>query len=150
MAYFSHVGHYIEWITVALDLFSPSQCSFRCSRATAEVVATLDEVLHNREAGYLILLNSNAVFHSLPHPTILNVVRDLRVTGVLFAYITAFLGGRTMCVCVDGVFSEPPPVSVGALQGSVLSPFMFKLALADSDDHVPRALTCDVRVALRA
>ncbi|XP_037290898.1 uncharacterized protein LOC119186339 [Rhipicephalus microplus] len=144
----------LEWIAEALDVFSPSQCGFRRSRATADaladVIATLEEAQHKGEAGYLILLDIKAAFDSLPHPTILNAVRDLGVTGLLFTYIASFLGGRTMRVRVGGVLSEPRPVSVGVPQGSVLSPFLFNLALADIDDYIPRALPCDVRVAVYA
>nr|XP_037270508.1 secreted RxLR effector protein 78-like [Rhipicephalus microplus] len=102
------------------------------------------------EAGYLILLDIKAAFDSLPHPTILNVVRDLGVTGLFFTYIASFLGGRTMRVRVGGVLSQPRPVSVGVPQVSVLSPFLFNLAQADIDDYIPRALPCDVRVAFYA
>uniref|UniRef100_L7LYN9 Putative tick transposon n=1 Tax=Rhipicephalus pulchellus TaxID=72859 RepID=L7LYN9_RHIPC len=72
------------------------------------------------------------------------------VQGLLLAYIAAFLGGRTMRVRVGGALSDPRPVSVGVPQGSVLSPFLFNLALADIGDYIPRALPCDVRVAIYA
>nr|XP_037283956.1 uncharacterized protein LOC119176698 [Rhipicephalus microplus]XP_037290809.1 uncharacterized protein LOC119186204 [Rhipicephalus microplus] len=55
-----------------------------------------------------------------------------------------------MRVRLGGVLSEPRPVIVGVPQGSVFSPFLFNLALADIDDYIPSALPCDVRVAVYA
>lgn len=43
-----------------------------------------------------------------------------------------------MHVRVGGALSEPRPVCVGVPQGSVLSPFLFNLALADIGDYIPR------------
>ncbi|KAH8033879.1 hypothetical protein HPB51_016828 [Rhipicephalus microplus] len=85
-------------------------------------------------------------FDSLPHPTILKAGRELGVIGLLFAYIAVFLSGRTMRV--DGVLSEPRPSRVGVPQRSVLSPFLFIFTLADIDDHIPRALPSEARLAL--
>nr|XP_037270248.1 uncharacterized protein LOC119161840 [Rhipicephalus microplus] len=129
-----------------------SQCGFHCLRATAEtlsdVIATLEKAQHNGEAGYFILLDIKAAFDSLPFPNILKAVRDLGVTGLFFAYTAAFLGGRIMRVCVGRVLSASRVATVGVPPGSVLSPFLFNLALAGIDDHIPRALSSDVRIAV--
>nr|XP_037270350.1 uncharacterized protein LOC119161963 [Rhipicephalus microplus] len=125
----------------------PFACHCRCA---CQVIATLEEAQHTEEAGYLLLLDIRAAFDSLSQPTILNMVRDLGVSGLFFTHVTAFHCGRTMRVRIGRVLSEPCPVSVGVPQGSVLCLFLFNFAMFGIDDQIRHALPCDVRVMVYA
>ncbi|KAH7964994.1 hypothetical protein HPB49_002759 [Dermacentor silvarum] len=74
----------------------------------------------------------------------------IRVCDRLFAYVSAFLSGRSFRVRVGGSTSSPRSISVSVPQGSVLSPFLFNSALARLPDFIPRTLPSDVRLAIYA
>ncbi|XP_075556524.1 uncharacterized protein LOC142588571 [Dermacentor variabilis] len=144
----------LEWITAALDTFAAEQSGFRRLRATvdclADVITTLETAKRRGEAGYLVLLDVESAFDRLPHTTIMDALDALGVCGRMRSYVAAFLGGRTMRVRVRGAFSRPRAVGTGVPQGSVLSPFLFNLALARIPDYIPQFPTHEVRIAMYA
>lgn len=52
-----------------------------------------------------MLLDVQRAFDGLPHTTIIQALRELRVTGRLFDYIAAFLSDRTLRVRVGDTLS---------------------------------------------
>nr|XP_050023956.1 uncharacterized protein LOC126518151 [Dermacentor andersoni] len=144
----------LEWIASALDAFAPEQSGFRrlhsAADSLADVVATLEHAASRQEAGYLVLLDVQRAFDGLPHITIIQALRELRVTGRLFDYIAAFLSDRTLRVRVGDTLSAPRSVTSGVPQGSVISPFLFNLALARLPDYIPKMTAHEVRVAIYA
>nr|XP_054924031.1 uncharacterized protein LOC129383464 [Dermacentor andersoni] len=144
----------IEWIASALDTFAPEQSGFRRLRSAADslagVVATLEHAASRQEAGYLVLLDVQRAFDGLPHTTIIQALRELRVTGRLFDYIAAFLSDRTLRVRVGDTLSAPRSVTSGVPQGSEISPFLFNFALARLPDYIPKMTAYEVRVAMYA
>nr|XP_050030530.1 uncharacterized protein LOC126526717 [Dermacentor andersoni] len=139
----------LQWIADARGALPPEQCGFRARRSTADciavVVGTLEQARLDKEAAFLLLLDVQSAFDCLPHDTILSAVRALGVEGRLPAYIEAFLAGRTSAVRVGGTVGSPRPVSCGVPQGSVLSPFLFNLALAPIIECVPKTGRFPVR-----
>ncbi|XP_075721852.1 uncharacterized protein LOC142765163 [Rhipicephalus microplus] len=127
---------------------------FRAHRATADlisdVVSLLEEPKHRGEAGYLLLYDVKSAFDSLPHITILDGHREMRVRGNMLQYVEAFLSGRSFRVPVASELSGPRVVSASVPQGSVLSPFLFNAALARLIDHIPRNTGYEVRAAVYA
>ncbi|KAH7936755.1 hypothetical protein HPB49_003731 [Dermacentor silvarum] len=144
----------LEWIAAVLDILAAEQSGFRRLRASADsladVVTTLEEAKHRGDASYLVLLDVMSAFDQLPHATILDALCAMGVSGRLLAYVGAFLSGRTMRVRVGGALSQPCAVSTGVPQGSVLSPFLFNLALARIGDYIPQLPEYEVRVAVYA
>lgn len=112
----------LQWIATVLDFLAAEQSSFRAHRATADsisdVVSLLEEAKHRGEAGYLVLFDVKSAFDSLPHNTILNALREMRVCGKMLRYVEAFLSGRSFRVRVAGELSSPRVVSAGVPQGS--------------------------------
>ncbi|KAH7985271.1 hypothetical protein HPB49_026520 [Dermacentor silvarum] len=114
------------------------------------VVARLEESLSRHEAGYLILLDVQSAFDGLPHATIIGCLHEMGVTGQLLQYIRAFVTDRTLRVRVGGALSDPRGVFSAVPQGSVLSPFLFNLALSRLPDFIPRTTSHEVRSAIYA
>ena len=58
-------------------------------------------------------------------------LKDLGVTGIEHQWFWSYLAGRSQSVSVDGHLSDPLPVNIGVLQGSILGPLLFLLFLND-------------------
>ncbi|KAH7959820.1 hypothetical protein HPB49_014044 [Dermacentor silvarum] len=130
----------LQWIADIRGVFPPEQCGFRTHRSTADclaaVVGTLEQASRDGHAAFLLLLDVQSAFDSLPHDTIISAVRALGVEGRLLAYVRAFLTDRWSVVRVGRATSSPRSVTCGVPQGSVLSPFLFNLALAPISECV--------------
>ncbi|KAH7980520.1 hypothetical protein HPB49_016872 [Dermacentor silvarum] len=69
----------LQWIADICGVFPPEQCGFRAHRSTADclaaVVGTLEQTSRDGHAAYLLLLDVQSAFDSLPHATIISAVR---------------------------------------------------------------------------
>lgn len=54
-----------------------------------------------------MLLDVERAFDGLPHGTIIQALHELRVTGRLLDYVSAFLSDRTLRVRVGDALSTP-------------------------------------------
>lgn len=99
---------------------------------------------------FLVLLDVEKAFEGLPHSTIRTALDRCCVTGSIRAYLDAFLSNRRLQVRVAKTLSSVHPVTAGVPQGSVLSPFLFNLALATLPDALPTAPTTPVQISLYA
>ncbi|XP_049267217.1 RNA-directed DNA polymerase from mobile element jockey [Rhipicephalus sanguineus] len=135
----------LEWIADHLGFFPEQQTGFRRHRCTADsisdVVATLEDARSSGDAAMLLLLDVESAFDGLPHVVVEAALDRLGVSGSLRGFVTAFLSGRTFCVRVGRETSQPRDITAGVPQGSVLSPFLFNMALAG----LPASLPTDTR-----
>ncbi|XP_075556525.1 uncharacterized protein LOC142588575 [Dermacentor variabilis] len=144
----------LQWIARARGALPPEQCGFRAHRSTGDciavIVGTLEQARRAGAAAFLLLLDVRSAFDSLPHESIISAVEALGVVGNLLAYVKAFLSDRTFAVRVGRATSSPRPVTTGVPQGSVLSPFLFNLALAPIIECLPKAGRFPVRAVVYA
>ncbi|KAH7972573.1 hypothetical protein HPB52_013569 [Rhipicephalus sanguineus] len=96
--------------------FAEQQTGFRRHRCTADsifnVVATLEDAKVARDVAMLAFLD------------------QLGMNGRLSVFISAFLTGRTIRGRVGQELSEPRNIAIGVPQGSVMSPYLFNVAVA--------------------
>ncbi|XP_037521857.1 uncharacterized protein LOC119399114 [Rhipicephalus sanguineus] len=144
----------LEWIATQLQFFAEQQTGFRRHRSTADsiadVVATLEDARGNGEVAMLLLLDVQSAFDRLPHAAVEAALDSLGISGCLRAFISAFLIGRSFRVRVGTVFSQPRDITTGVPQGSVLSPFLFNLAMAGLAAALPVHGKFPVRCSLYA
>ncbi|XP_037503740.1 uncharacterized protein LOC119378788 [Rhipicephalus sanguineus] len=131
----------MQWIADQLDFFPEQQTGFRRHRCTADsiadVVATLEDAKSCGDVAMLLLLDVESAFDGLPHVVVEAAMDQLGISGCLRGFVSAFLSGRTFCVRVGGVTCQPRDIPTGVPQGSVLSPFLFNMALAGLAASLP-------------
>lgn len=144
----------LEWLSYANNWNPEQQTGFRCGRSTqdsiVDVVSSLEQAKGTRTVLFLVLLDVEKAFDRLPHSAINTALDGRRVSGRLRTYLHAFLNNRRMCVRVAKSLSTEHQVTAGVPQGSVLSPFLFNLALAALPECLPHEPTVSLNISIYA
>nr|XP_037276832.1 uncharacterized protein LOC119169938 [Rhipicephalus microplus] len=103
----------LQWIAAVLNFLAAVQSGFRSHRSTMDpfsnVVIILADAKLRGDAGYLVLLDTKSTFDNLPRVTVSDALRAMGVCGSLLGHVQKFLGGRALCVHIDGDLSAPRP-----------------------------------------
>ncbi|XP_037572358.2 uncharacterized protein LOC119454525 [Dermacentor silvarum] len=138
----SHCKAALVFAEPKVVLAQPLQEFFQSLGVFRGVFPTDDHVISAKARGdivLLVLIDIKGAFDGLPHPVIQQALDLLGIGGNLRCFITSFLKERTLQVRVGKAKSSPRAVAAGVPQGSVVSPFLFNLAMA----RLPAALPID-------
>ena len=80
-------------------------------------------------------MDFSKAFDKVDFNILLSKLQKLGIGGAIGKWFYSFLTGRTQCVVVNGVLSQPISVESGVIQGSVLGPLLFLIMIADIDDN---------------
>jgi hypothetical protein len=109
------------------NLMVPVQSAYRKNHSTETALLKI--------VNYLLLsvdgkLDQSAAFDTVDHSILIDrLAARFSVSGLALNWVRSYLENRSQSVCVFGVSSPHPPISLryGVPQGSVLGPIMFTL-----------------------
>ncbi len=115
------------------DRLDPYQCGFRQAMSTTDNLLYLQEEIHlgfsrNRHTT-CIFFDVEKAFDRLSPATILESMQQHGLKGNISYFVLNFLHQRSFRVRIGQTYSLPQMQETGTPQGSVLSPFLFILAL---------------------
>ena len=125
-------------------LFSDKQFGFKASRSTTlqllHVLTILYELLDEGGTIDVIYCDIMKAFDKV-HRRLLFKIERYGITGNVHWWIKTFLRGRTQCVSINSIYSEPAAITSGMPQGSVLGPIHFviykrRAEVVDKDSQV--------------
>ena len=134
------IGKRLTWCVEHYHLLTKYQCAFRSGKSTADHLVRLDS--HVRE-GFLHHASTLAVFldiksaYNMVSPTVLlHRMHNVGFRGHLMHFIQNFLQDRTFqvrCGTLSDIFKQ----DYGIVQGGVISPMLFNLAIDSLGDVLP-------------
>ena len=126
-------------------LFSDKQFGFKSGRSTTlqllYVLPILYELLDEGGTIDVIYCDIMKAFDKVPYRRLLFKIERYGITGNVHWWIKSFLRGRTQCVSINNIYSEPAAITSGMPQGSVLGPIHFVIhkrhaEVVDKDSQV--------------
>ena len=84
--------------------------------------------IDSKKGVVVMLIDLSAAFDTVDHRKLLNILcYEYNIRGIALKWFKSFLVGRSQCVLIDSVLSEPLELSFGVPQGSVLGPVLFNI-----------------------
>jgi len=125
-------------------LIHPNQCGSLAGLSTYDACLTLMNDLKTLQRPRLkvssLFLDIKAGFDNVDNPTLARILREGGIHHNLVSWVASFLGERSCTLVFQGAPGTPPPVKVGAPQGSPISPFLFLIYVAPRHFRIPRGL----------
>ena len=116
---------------LAEEVLHESQCGFRPSRGTIDMIFALRQIQEKcreqRVPLYLTLIDLTKAFDSIHRDTLWQILAKYGCPGKLVKMIRLLHDDMTAAVLYNGKSSEPFSVDAGVKQGSVIAPTLFSL-----------------------
>ena len=132
-----------QFIQYCMDngLYEPFQSAYTKHRSTETALLRIhNDILQSMDkqcVSLLVLLDLSAAFDTVDHHVLLTILeRKYGVTGTVLDWFRSYLSGRTQCVSIDGVKSDPQSLKYGVPQGSVLGPILFSVYTSSLGDII--------------
>ena len=117
------------------NILSPFQCGFRkCHSTEFAALSLADTIRRNMDQGILtgaVFIDFRKAFDTVNRDLLLQKLFYMSVLDKELAWFKDYLHHRTQVLDFQGVSSDPEPISIGVLQGSILGPLLFILHVND-------------------
>ena len=138
------IGRRFTWWLETYSLLSKNQCAFRANRGTMDHVVRIeshirDGFLHH-ESTLGVFLDLKSAYNMVSPTVLLHRLHHLGFRGHFMHFIQSYLGHRSFQVR-SGVLSDNFSQEYGLVQGGVLSPMLFNVAIDSMFDEIPRPVS---------
>ena len=125
----------LNWQLEKLGILNPDQSGFRAHHSTEDNIAKLQDAITKAKANknklLAVFVDFEKAYDMVWRTGILIKLREYGISGNIFAYIKNFLADTFIQVKYNGQKSEKYRLHNGVIQGSVLSPLLFLVAIND-------------------
>ena len=125
-------------------LFPASQHGFRRGHSTFTAVAQMHEqwILNkeNKKQQAVSLLDLSAAFDTISKDIICKKLKVFGCDKTSVKWVYSYLSKRSQQVMIGSELSEPIELLLGSPQGSILSPTLFIILIADMELYCPNAV----------
>ena len=106
----SHIENY--------NLLPAYQSAYRQNHGVETALLKMyNDLLHavdNKQVSIVVMIDLSAAFDTVDLPIVLNILQqDFKVSGTPLKWIKSYLSQRTMCVSINGTFTEPGDLLFG-------------------------------------
>ena len=119
----------------ANNIVFPRQFGFRKKHSTVDAVTNLaGEILKSFDENLMVLgvfIDLKKAFDTVSHSRILDKLSTLGIRGIQLEWFRSFLDNRRQFVEINSVQSKEMPMTVGVLQGALLSVLLFQIHIND-------------------
>ena len=123
------------------NLLPEFQSGFRSSRGCIDNIFVLNSIIQMRlqkpkEKLFAIFIDFKQAFTSVNHAILWNKLRVMGLSTKMLNIIISIYKNSQMYVKKEGVISQAIPITVGVLQGEILSPTLFALFISDFEEFL--------------
>ena len=140
----------LSWYIDLKRVLPNTQSGFRNGRSTTDNLVDLEQRIikgwSERKKTYAVYLDMMKAFDLVWIPGLLEKLARICITENLLLWLKNFLLGRTFKVRIGSHLSEAKQLFAGVPQGSILSPLLFNIMLAD----LPKPSTTLIQILLYA
>ena len=123
------------WILEKKGKLSATQCGFRKGRSTEDLLVRLEHQVRssliNRQITFTVFFDLKQAFDSVSHKHLLYKLANAGIDGNMLSWIEEYLHGREFQYLIGNSRSDSAPMERGLPQGSILSPTLFNMMIAD-------------------
>ncbi|KAM7313827.1 hypothetical protein ISCGN_003614 [Ixodes scapularis] len=131
----------LRWYLDAHCLLPECMTGFRrglsAQDSLLDLTSDLEENKNKRRNTVAVFLDVERAYDGVPLATILCRLTEAGITGKIQAFLANFLTGRKIQVCSGRTVSSPRVLHRGLPQGSVLSPVIFNIVMAQLPCSIP-------------
>ena len=141
------INNRLKWYLEQYGHIPTCQAGFRAGCSTIDQLVKLELAIkkgfENSENTYAVFLDIANAYPSTWLTGLLYKLSKTNIKGKVLKWLNNFLRGRSMSVITEGAISDSRPLPKGVPQGSVLSPVLFNIMLANFPEPPPPSKPCD-------